>query len=576
MSIILMGFHRIFLDINDILAKAGSPDGYLIVLGNIGVLVGLAYIGTVCIATIKCRYIRIALKTFLYIILILLDGTCRFMQSNFNLQISPTWFVLLSETTSNESTEFVGQYFFTASMMATILIAIIYTAVIVILENFWRTIKHFIKERISNIRYTLSAVVAITLSLSFIYTALIYIKIFNASSPDHIDNLLPPKDPLSSIYASAVSLKIMGQKTMSAIERNKSIHQENSSHIVLKDSLNIIVVIGESHIKYHSQLYGHERATNPLLNKEREAERLFVFDDIITSSNRTSFAIRNILCCNNSGINELWYDHPNWLAIFKSVGYNTYFWSNQRDFSKTDVLDFTLGNFLYNTSQQAYMYTMTNDKSFKFDDELVDSFKESVGFPSGKHNLIIFHLLGQHHNVDQRFRKEMFKHFCADSIKQTSSYLTEEEREYIASYDNALLYNDYVIYDIIQTFTNTNAVLIYFSDHGEEVYCYRNQCGRDDGELTANKLKYQYDIPFIIWCSDKYKSNFPDIVNRIKNATNRPMLIDNVCHALFNIGGINTPYYRESLNIIAPEYRCERRMINQIYNYEEIRFSANK
>lgn len=576
MFIILMGLPRILSDADEVLAKAGNLEGLFAILGNIGVLFWFAYIGAVCIALIKQKSIRITLKTVLYTIAILLDGTCRFMLSNFNLQISPTWFILLSETTSSESTEFVGQYFFTTSMMITILIALIYAAVIVIFENTWKKTKHNIKERLSSIKYTLSTAAVITILCSLSYTVFIYTKIFNVSSPDHIDNLLPPKDPISSIYTSVISLQIMGHKTMNAIELNKSIHEQNSSHVVLEDSLNIVVVIGESHIKYHSQLYGYEHATNPLLNKEREAGRLYVFDDVITSSNRTSFAMRNILCCNNSGANELWYDYPNLLSIFKAAGYDTYFWDNQRDFSKTNTFNFTISNFLYNSSQRDYIYTRTNNKSYKFDDELVASFKDSVGIPSGKHNLTIFHLLGQHHSVEERFRKDKFKHFSADSIKQTESYLTEKEKEYIANYDNASLYNDYVIYDIIETFKNTNTILIYFSDHGEEVYCYRNQCGRDDGELTANKLKFQYDVPFVIWCSDTYMTKYPATVSKIKNATKLPLLIDNICHILFSVGGIDTPYYRDTLNVIAPDYKCEKRMINQIYNYEEIRFSADK
>ena len=30
--------------------------------------------------------------------------------------------------------------------------------------------------------------------------------------------------------------------------------------------------------------------------------------------------------------------------------------------------------------------------------------------------------------------------------------------------------------------------------------------------------KYQYEVPFMIWCSDKYKKKYPAIINNIKKA----------------------------------------------------------
>ena len=43
-----------------------------------------------------------------------------------------------------------------------------------------------------------------------------------------------------------------------------------------------------------------------------------------------------------------------------------------------------------------------------------------------------------------------------------------------------------------------NATLIYLSDHGEEVFNYRDYKGRSPSEpLTRKLLNYQYDIPFV-------------------------------------------------------------------------------
>ncbi len=124
----------------------------------------------------------------------------------------------------------------------------------------------------------------------------------------------------------------------------------------------------------------------------------------------------------------------------------------------------------------------------------------------------------------------------------------------------------------IEYFKDKNTILVYFSDHGEEVYDYRNQCARDHGKLTADKLKYQYDIPFWVWCSDAFNDCYPNKVEDIKAATKRPMIIDNVCHMLFNAGGIECRHYREKLDVISDKYQNRKRAINRKYFYEDIRY----
>ena len=58
--------------------------------------------------------------------------------------------------------------------------------------------------------------------------------------------------------------------------------------------------------------------------------------------------------------------------------------------------------------------------------------------------------------------------------------LNNAQRNDVAHYLNATLYNDMVVDSIIRMFDNRNAVVMYLSDHGEEVHNFRNQYGRTD------------------------------------------------------------------------------------------------
>ncbi|MBO7281005.1 MAG: hypothetical protein J6V00_07570 [Bacteroidaceae bacterium] len=75
--------------------------------------------------------------------------------------------------------------------------------------------------------------------------------------------------------------------------------------------------------------------------------------------------------------------------------------------------------------------------------------------------------------------------------------------------------------------------------------------------MTAEKLKYQYEVPFMVWCSDDYILKNPTTVEAIKGAVERPFLTDNLCNMLFNLGSINTIYYRDSLDLISPNYKSK-------------------
>lgn len=573
-SIFMM--NNVSRSLNNAIFTFGTPSAYYIIIGNLLILFLFSYIGAAIISFIKKKYIYIIGKVFMYLMVISLYVITHFLLQNFSLKISPTCLVLLAETTDNEASEFINQYVLSNTAIPTIKMTTMFLILIVVFEILWK----IIKSKISYIPLVLKRLLTIFISFILIgggvYTIYSSIQVYKIESPDQLVHYAIPDNPISSIYNSIMIVNKMEKCVTDAITLNKSIYKENTACITNPDSLNIVVVIGESYIKHHCQLYGYPLKTTPYLFEEVQNNNLFVFNDVISSSNQTSNVIKNILCCNNSCDGESWHKRPYAPTIFKSAGYNIYYWSNQHNFSQLATFSFTLNSFLYNPQICDISYTKCNNISYNFDEDIVKSFSDSINYRSNRHNLIMLHLNGQHHDVKERFPHDRFKHFNADSIKRKEAYIGHTEKEYIADYDNATLYNDYVLYNIIEEFRNSNSIIIYLSDHGDEVYDYRKQKGRDQGPLTPLKLKYQYEIPFMVWCSDIYKEKYPEMVNAIKNAINRPFISDNLCNMLFNIAGIETPYYRESLDLISPNYKCKKRILNNKYVYEDIRYSIDK
>ncbi len=81
----------------------------------------------------------------------------------------------------------------------------------------------------------------------------------------------------------------------------------------------------------------------------------------------------------------------------------------------------------------------------------------------------------------------------------------------IDEYDNSVAYNDFVINSIIDTLAQhqgEKSVMIYFSDHGEELYDKRDFAGHAYEKISP----YMCQIPFMIWVSPEYKEHNPDII----------------------------------------------------------------
>ena len=106
------------------------------------------------------------------------------------------------------------------------------------------------------------------------------------------------------------------------------------------------------------------------------------------------------------------------------------------------------------------------------------------------------------------------------------------------------------------------------SDHGEEIYDYRDSYGRVvfDDNMKNLGYKYQYEVPFMIWCSDKYKKKYPAIINNIKKALHRSFRTDEICNVVFHISQLNTPYYRDKYDLLSPSFVPLDSVSQSMYN----------
>lgn len=547
--------------INHFLLLFRDVDINILVIQYLSIAITISYIMTIIVYMFR-KYRLIKIIAYLFIITQLF--VYFFLKLSFGTNISPLIVLMLAETNTNESLEFLQNFALTKECFISFTITIFMILAIVVME------RHTLKHKEYFLKHVVVILVIITFPIS-IYATHIAKSLYDCKNMNEVntwyDNYYPyAMDNISTLLYSTYIPHITANEIVSVIHNTKEsvkIQIEKTEN----DSLDVIFVIGESYIKYHAHLYGYNLPTTPIMDREQKKGNLFVFNNMISPYNSTTLVIKNIMCTNSISDGESWSDGIYFPAIFKQAGFNVYMWDNQKMLGLFLIYTFTINSLIYNKQLTDITYTKTNNNTYQFDGELLESFfKEKTG----KYNLSIIHLMGQHVIASERYPKE-FNCFTAKNIKRNDTYLDEEKKQSIAEYDNATLYNDSVIGMIFNTYRNRNAVVVYLSDHGEEIYDIRDAKGRNLELLkNANIIKYQNDIPFVVWCSDKYKVLHTDIIKDLEASVNKKGMLDNVCQLLFRLANLKTSLYKSERDITSSKYKTKKRIIYDKYNYDAI------
>ena len=237
--------------------------------------------------------------------------------------------------------------------------------------------------------------------------------------------------------------------------------------------------------------------------------------------------------------------------IFHSAGFKTFWLSNQSPVGiwdnivtvfakKADHCDFV--NLVSNSSFESTLNT-------SYDEKLFTPFQKSLN-DSSDNKLIVLHLMGNHSKYKKRYPSSY------DKLKGKGDH-----EETIATYDNSVLYNDFIVDSLIKMIekkVSESISFIYLSDHGENVYDEDNKVGHDFVNVLP---KSHVEIPFIVWLSNKYRRTNPEKLKSIKNNKDAPFVTDNLFHCLMDLSNIKSPYLKPEKSIFNKYFDFSRKRI---------------
>ena len=333
----------------------------------------------------------------------------------------------------------------------------------------------------------------------------------------------------------------------------------------------ILLLIGESYNRYHSPLYNPDaRRTTPNLCRMQRQGNLIVYDDAVSPYNVTSKTFRHMFSTYYPGCGREWVDCTLFPAVFRKAGYKVWFFTNQfaGEENNKDHHDHAGGTIFNQRELRQLQFSYMNTEASRYDMELLSQLPPADSL-AAQPSLLIFHMIGQHEDYRERYPAE-YSHFSADSIQ--NPYTDEKGRQIVAEYDNATLYNDAVVGKLLDMYSSQDVVALYLSDHGEEIYDWRNSCYRTNSDLMTPEIaRYQYGIPLLFYVSDAFKANHPGLLAEIQAARHKPFLATMLPFVLFHLAGISHADYKPSLDILSPEFdESYPRIIREDVSYDEV------
>lgn len=331
-------------------------------------------------------------------------------------------------------------------------------------------------------------------------------------------------------------------------------------------SPHVVVIIGESYNRHHSTLYGYDKNTTPLQCRRLAKGEMVLFTDMISSWNTTCESFKNMFSTQYFGQDGTWASAPPFPLLFKKAGYHTSFLSNQYVVENVGFSDFIEDAFFNNPQTSSKMFDSRNKIIHDYDLPLVDDYKK-LGVEKYPYTLDIFHFLGLHADFRMRYPSNFAKFFVKDYHRKD---LPVDSKQIIADYDNAIVYNDFVIDSILKLYEDKDAIVVFVPDHGERVFDNSTEWGRN---LTWNKndIRQQFEIPFWIWASSKYRTNHQDIWMEMQKAASKRGMTDTLAQMLLHIAGIHTKWYYPEADILNAKYDTNRkRMIRGEKDYDKI------
>ena len=309
-----------------------------------------------------------------------------------------------------------------------------------------------------------------------------------------------------------------------------------------------IVIIGESLNKNHMGVYGYFRDTTPHLSKMAKDGEIVLFDNVYSNHTSTVPVLRYSLTEANQYNKKNFYESISIVELLKKADIETYWITNQVIYGIWDNMVSIIGTAADHVV--SLNKTIGRDTSTQqLDGSLIDEVKKVLSRDSDKDRVIFVHLIGNHFSYLKRYPNDSYSRYSGD-LDIGEFGIESYTNIYINSYDNSILYNDFVVTSILKELQKSKKVsaFLYMPDHAEDVIGLR---GHNSDKFTFDMTQ----IPMILWVSDGYKKRYKSKYLNLLNHKDRLFSNDMLYDTMVGIFGVKSDRYDPKFDLSSKEYR---------------------
>ncbi|PSW05618.1 phosphoethanolamine transferase [Photobacterium lipolyticum] len=301
----------------------------------------------------------------------------------------------------------------------------------------------------------------------------------------------------------------------------------------------MVFVLGETARSQNQELNGYSRSTN----RYTRGKNIISFHDVSSCGTATAVSVP----CMYSQLPKHDYDkrianhQDNFLDIMKRAGISLLWKEN-------DGGDKGVAKNISNQEIKRNIKNKLCNGSTCYDMALLENFDSDVHSLEGN-RMLSLHLIGSHGPTYFQRYPDQHRIFMPDCPRSDIENCKLDE--IVNTYDNTILYSDYVISQTIEKLekleSEFNTALFYISDHGESM-------GENGLFLHGTPYKlapdFQTKVPMMVWMSEGFKqAKNIDSYCLNQAAQQGSYSQDNVFHSMLGIMDVDTKVYQPELDI---------------------------
>ena len=302
----------------------------------------------------------------------------------------------------------------------------------------------------------------------------------------------------------------------------------------------VIMVVGEAARADHFSLNGYERDTNPLLSKEPD---VINFSNVSSCGTSTAESVPCMFSFydKDNFTYKRGIDTENVLDVLKHTKNIAILWRDNNSDSKGVAL---------RVDYEWYKYP--NNNTICTDGECRDvgmlvGLDDFIKKNKDKDILIVLHQMGNHGPAYYKRYPKDFEKF--EPVCKTNQLEECSKQEIVNAYDNAILYTDYFLDQVIHFLKKYDdqydTAMIYMADHGESL---------GEKGVYLHGLPYfmapdaQTHIGALMWFGKGMQKEID--LRRLKQKSSEKFSQDNLFHILLGLFDVRTSLYNKKMDIL--------------------------